>query len=116
MTAASSQKILRVASSQKILRVASQTYSVGATNARRQRLINGARRYAIADRSDPFTLDRCLSEISLGMLDEVQHMNSKKEICYDASPVTITRQLPSGHFSDGKNEYLATEYRNMIRP
>jgi len=86
-------------------------------NARRQRLVMGARRYAIADRSDPFTLNRCLSEIDLGMLDEVQHHDSKKEICYDATPTTLHKHLQGGDkFSDGSTKYLATEYRNMVRP
>lgn len=45
----------------------------------RERLIEGAKRYAASDRSDPFTLDRCMAHIRQGLCKAVDPFRQEKD-------------------------------------
>lgn len=77
------------------------------------RMVAGARRYAEADKSDPFALRRALAHIRSG----VATLGENGELPYDATPATETRKLPPGYmFSDGGTEYPATVFKSVVRP
>ncbi len=69
--------------------------------------IAAARRYAIADKSDPFTLARAMSHLRSGI---ASFNNDGEPAFYRADPVAETRKLPDGR------TYTATAYRNLARP
>lgn len=68
-----------------------------------ERLIEGARNYALADRSDPFTLARCLAHIRVGIV-------TSSVDCYEADFAPETRKDAHG------NSYVVSVPRNMKRP
>jgi hypothetical protein len=74
-----------------------------------RRLVQGAQRYALADRSDPFVFNRAMTHIGNGIAtmararDDVPHN-------YDAEAAKETRKLPDG------TPYEVTVYKNMRRP
>ena len=68
-----------------------------------ERLVEGARNYALADRSDPFTLARCLAHIHVGIV-------TSSVDCYAADFVPETRKDALG------NSYVVSVPRNMKRP
>ena len=85
----------------------------------RQRMIDGAIRYARADRSDLFTLARCLSEIDNGVAgirsEDCTMWGRGKgpavgEAFANADIAKETRKLPDGE------TYQVMVYRNMVRP
>ncbi len=87
-----------------------------AQETRQERLDRGARMYALADRSDPFTLARAQTHIRVGLCD-ASGRTGEKEPRYDATPRSVTRTLPDGLcFSNGSHEYNAVEYGQRIRP
>ena len=71
------------------------------------RMIQGAQRYALADKSDPFCLARCQTRIQMGLCRALQDVGDGH---YDAQEATETRSLPDGR------PYVATVYKNMVRP
>jgi hypothetical protein len=72
------------------------------------RRIEAAKRYAQADRSDPFAYARAMTHISNGI---AAHFTGQgKESFYDADKAQETRKLPDGR------EYQATIYKNVVRP
>lgn len=86
----------------------------------RQRLIDGARRYAAFDRSDPFTMARVMSHIKNGICaNRVQLFREDRHAGdpggYDAKATPVKRTT-AGRFSDGSNEYLTTGYGSISRP
>lgn len=87
----------------------------------RQRQVAGAKRYAEANRSDPFALNVALSHIKNGICDPRPALHAKdpdagKEAHYDATPISVKRRLAPGlEFSNGTNEYHVTEHKNMVR-
>lgn len=72
-----------------------------------------AKLYALADNSDPFAYARAVTHINNGV---ASYANAKGELAsYSAEPYQETRLLPPD--SNGKQEeYLATIYRNRVRP
>ena len=82
-----------------------------------QRMIEGAERYAAADKSDPFTLARCHAHMRNGIASHHRGEDSKEyslssgvDAFYDAKEYTEQRTT-----ADGK-EYPVTVYRNIVRP
>lgn len=71
----------------------------------RQRHIEGAKLFAAADKSDPFTFARAMTHINVG-------------ICNDAAAYEAEAQAESRsyEFSGQTVEYVATGYRNLKRP
>ena len=75
------------------------------------REIEGINRFAKADRSDPFTLARCLAHHKAGIAD-----SDSNGLIYDATAKTVERKLEGGAtFSSGENSYHAIEYHNVKR-
>ena len=76
-----------------------------------QRLLEGARRYAAADKSDPFALNRACAHIRSGIAIESDGGSS-----YEATETRVVAKLPDGlAFSNGSNEYYVTEYHSVRR-
>ena len=73
----------------------------------RDRIHAGAVNYAAADKSDPFTLARCLTHIRMGFCKPLQ---DGSDGMYNAEATVEKRLTASGE------EYLATVYKNMVRP
>ena len=65
-------------------------------------MVAAAQAYALADRSDPFTLARCHAHLRNGV--------ASIDATYSADTVEETRTLPDGR------EYHVTAYRNITRP
>ena len=81
----------------------------------RESQIDGARRYAASDHSDPFAFSRAMTHINLGMCRDPEQGNLDI-VCYDATPVMEMRTLPHGdQFSDGSIEYPVTVYHSARR-
>ncbi len=79
----------------------------------RERMEQGARRYARADRSDPFALNRALSHLD-SILAVEQFDKHGRPLWYDAKPVTV-EYTSSDHASESKL-YYKVEYRDVVRP
>jgi hypothetical protein len=79
----------------------------------RMRMDEGARRYAAADKSDPFAYARARTHMKNGIAGLAQNGG---DAFYDATEDTETRKLPNG--PDGKEgaEYQAVVYRSRVRP
>ena len=76
-------------------------------NLQQKRIIDGARAYAAADRSDPFAFNRAMSHMKNG----ISSVGARGEDAfYKAEPYQETRYLPDGR------EYLVTVYKNIQRP
>jgi len=73
----------------------------------RLRQIEGAKRYADADRSDPFAFSRAMTHIRAGI---TRPNNDGQAAEYDAEPFSEQRRTPTGE------SYTATVYRNVVRP
>lgn len=71
-------------------------------------MIKAAKRYALADKSDPFALRRAMTHLRTGVAQA--HNTNGQEAFYDATPFEETRYLEDG------TSYLATVYRNIHRP
>ena len=70
--------------------------------------IEGAQRFAAAEKSDPFAFARAMTHINNG---KICRPNQHGEPCtYDAEPYTEMRRLPDGR------EYSVVVYRNVRRP
>lgn len=68
----------------------------------------GAKLYALADASDPFSYARAMTHLGNGI---ACYSNSNgQEAFYSAEEYSETRMLPD------KTEYQATVYRNRFRP
>lgn len=77
-------------------------------SAQRNRLMDGARNYALADRSDPFAYARIMTHVgngiaSIGAKDDDDRI-------YSAEPYRETRHLPDG------TAFSVTCYKTMRRP
>jgi hypothetical protein len=78
------------------------------------KLVEAAKRYAAADRSDPFAYRRALCHLSNG----VAHWNNgsprdPKDGFYDAEEYQETRHMPPPF---ERTEYKVIAYKNMARP
>jgi hypothetical protein len=81
---------------------------------RHERYVEAAKRYAAADRSDPFAFSRAMTHINNGVASA---LGDGRDAAYDATETTETRRLPDGlKFMDGSNEWNVPAYRNMVRP
>lgn len=80
----------------------------------RERQITGARRYAAANNSDPFALNRALCHIRVGICDGRD--KEGRNYHYDAEEQWETRKLSAGRFSDGSDEYQVRVWRNVQQP
>lgn len=83
-----------------------------------ERMYEGAARYAAADRSDPFTRDRCIAHIKAGVASYTRTGNSEYGITagtyayYDAEPYQEERR----YVHDGREvTYSVTAYKNLVR-
>lgn len=77
----------------------------------RDRMVKAARLYAANDKSDPFTLARCLKDIFLGIA-EVNGPNGLHAY-YSAETYQETRK----YWENGEEKtFLATVYKNLVRP
>ena len=75
-----------------------------------ERMIEAAKRYAAADKSDPFTFARCMAHIRQGLCSIcVGESNAGCDGHYDAEVGVETRVTADG------NEYPAVAYRNILR-
>ena len=74
----------------------------------RTNLCDAAKRYALADKSDPFALARAQCHLRNGVASYA--LNDGSPGYYDAEEAIETRVLPNG------TEYKATVYRNISRP
>ena len=74
---------------------------------RNRRLIDGAKAFAAADKSDPFTYNRCISHINNGVAGGFD--SNGNNLSYDATTGKERRQLPDG------TEYDVPAYTNIKR-
>jgi hypothetical protein len=90
----------------------------------RDRMETGVRRWAAANRSDPFAATVARSHIANGICESRaqlagQDRRAGELAFYSARPVQRTHPAPeslNGRFSDGTREYTTTEYNNLVRP
>jgi hypothetical protein len=75
----------------------------------RNRHIEGAKRYARANASDPFAFNRCMAHINQGI---VGFNEQGEEAIYSAEEALEERPSPMG---DGTT-YTVTVFRNIKRP
>lgn len=79
-------------------------------------MIEGAKRYARADRSDPFSFNRAMSHIDKGICGTGEAEDGRP-FYYDAQRTSERQYLEPGCvFSDGTNEYVIEAYKNVVRP
>lgn len=76
------------------------------STARRGHMIEAAKRYAAANKSDPFALPRAMLHINNGICDVDQHGRNS---FYDALESEKERMLPDG------TTYMVKVYRNVER-
>jgi hypothetical protein len=76
-------------------------------NKQQQRMFEGARNYAAAEKSDPFALARALTHIRTGIAGITQH---GEDAFYKADAFQEERP------SLGGGSHTVTVYRNMQRP
>lgn len=78
-----------------------------------ERLVEGARRYAASDRSDPFTLDRCFGHIRQGICKAIDPF--RQEVDKDGHLLYIKTGLPwhwteitveTGRHSNHRTEFI----------
>jgi len=81
-------------------------------------MLQGARVYAMADRSDPFAFDRAMTHVSLGIADVgFSANNDPSDRFYQAEQIVEERTLHGGvTFSDGSKKFSVLGFRNMKRP
>lgn len=82
----------------------------------RERMLDGAARYAAGDKSDPFAYGRALAHIVQGICDarcepSKEYVRELGETCYYDAKETVEKRVTA----DGK-EFFATVYHNMVRP
>lgn len=84
-----------------------------------QRLIDGAKRYAQADRSDPFALRRAITHATNGVANTSRPSNQEYDIAagvyagYDAEPFRETRKIVNG---SREIVFDILSFRNVTRP
>ena len=71
------------------------------------RAIEGITRYAAGDKSDPFTLARCMTHLRMGLC---AFQKDGSDGGYNADPYQEPRVTPLGA------HYTVTCYKNMARP
>lgn len=76
-----------------------------------RRLHEGAKRYAAADKSDPFAYSRAMSHIASGSASYDKDFNPD----YWADDAFETRRLPNGPDGTLGEEYTVNVYKNRRR-
>lgn len=76
-------------------------------NTFQRRMLEGAKNYALADKSDPFAFNRAMTHVGNRIAGRTPN---GEDAFYTAEPASETRQLPDGR------EYQVTVYHNMARP
>lgn len=79
-------------------------------------MIQGARRYAQADKSDPFAFSRAMSHINSGVARPSFDGNGNRHDAYYDAQEAREKRVSSRPFSDGSTTYDVTVYRDMKRP
>lgn len=79
-------------------------------------MIQGARRYAQADKSDPFAFSRAISHINSGVARPSFDQNGHRHDAHYDAQEAQEKRTSSRPFSDGSTEYTVTVYRDMKRP
>jgi hypothetical protein len=80
-------------------------------------MIDGARRYAEANRSDPFAFSRAMSHVNNGVAGIRIENDERIDAFYDAKVGIEKRKLPTGQlFSDGSNSYEVPAYHEVKVP
>jgi hypothetical protein len=74
-------------------------------------MLEGAKKYAASDRSDPWTYARCVAHINSGVASIVNSHEQKGY--YDADPYQTKREYLTEH---GAIEYYVIDHRNVVRP
>jgi len=74
------------------------------------RMLDGARNYAAADRSDPFAFARCIAHIKCG----IASVGEGKDQYYDATPTPTTRPVMMGNGRIEKVPHVM--YTEVVRP
>lgn len=83
-------------------------------NTRTKNQLEAARRYAEADKSDPFAFARAKTHIRNGIATFNVNDDDAR---YDATEATETVHLPEGQqFSNGDTSFERVVYRNRRRP
>lgn len=83
-----------------------------------KRMVDGARRYAAANRSDPFAYSRAMSHAANGVSGiRINEANERLDAFYDAKVGIEKRSLPSGRtFSDGSKSFEVPVYHDVKVP
>jgi hypothetical protein len=79
----------------------------------RQRMIEGAKRYAASDRSDPFTFSRAMTHINNGLCAVRHTKDGPVECHYDATAQAEGREYS---FNGSTVKYQGTVYKDLVRP
>lgn len=98
-----------------------------AENKHKARLLQGIKYYAEADKSDPFTAQRCKTHMQRGMCKAIDAKCEMTWVDHDGKLVPLTADVgAAGHYdADPAQEkrltptgesYLVTVYRNVCRP
>jgi hypothetical protein len=74
-------------------------------------MLEGAKRYAASDRSDPWTYARCVAHIKSGVAS-IYNAHEQKGY-YDADPYQAKREYST---ENGVIEYYVVDHRNVVRP
>ena len=94
-----------------------QTKQAEIVQKRRQRMIDGAKRYAAANKSDPFALGRCMAHINSGVASYYRDglkSDDDRPGYYDANEKTEGRKTTR---ADGTTlEWKATIHRDVAQP
>lgn len=78
----------------------------------RERAIEGAKNYTKMDRSDPFTLARCLTHVNMGICRS-RPDGDKLDCCYAAEEYQEERSF----VVDGRTvSFTVPAYKNLVRP
>jgi hypothetical protein len=78
-----------------------------------QRRLDGAIRYAAADKSDPFALARALTHLSNGICSRAEDGTPGH---YDAEKGVETRYLPLSEGQETPESYVVDSYSRKVRP
>lgn len=78
-----------------------------------RKLVDGARNYAAADKSDPFAFARAMTPVNNGIAQIAIGEHGEKPLCYEAEQFAETRSYEM----DGRTvEYTVPAYKNIARP
>lgn len=89
----------------------------------RMRQEEAARRYASADKSDPFAFSRAMSHARFGLCGTRRHPETKETVScmYDADTYPARREVdprwaPLQKLNPGLTKVDGTQFKNVVRP